>query len=55
MRGILAITYLPVSQFAPNNITNDETAGLTLIGILSPDSPVTLSGAQVLNGSAVAP
>jgi len=26
MRGILAIAYLPVSQFAQNNITNDETA-----------------------------
>ena len=40
MRGILAITHLPVSQLAQNNITNDETAGLFLIGILSPDSVV---------------
>jgi len=38
MRGILAITHLPVSQFAQNNIKNDEAAGLFLTGILSPDS-----------------
>jgi len=36
MRGILAITYLPVSHFAPNDTPTYETAGLTLIGILSP-------------------
>jgi steroid 5-alpha reductase family enzyme len=38
MRGILAITYLPVSKFAQNDTTNNETAGLSLIGILSPES-----------------
>ena len=39
MRGILTITYLPVSQFAQNDTTNDEIARLSfLIGILSPDS-----------------
>ena len=43
MRGILAITYLPVSQFAQNDSTNNETARLSLIGILSPDSDEYLS------------
>ena len=46
MRGILAITYLPVSQFAQNDTTNNETARLSLIGILSPDSLVLESSTE---------
>jgi hypothetical protein len=38
MRAILTITYPPVSQITQSNITNDEPAGLFLIGVLSPDS-----------------
>ena len=54
MRGILTITYLPVSQFAPNqfaqnNITNDETARLTLIGILSPELLFQFAGEQTID------
>lgn len=42
VRGILAITCLPVSQFAQNDSANSEAAGSSLIGILSPDFPVHL-------------
>jgi len=50
MRGILAITYLPVSQCSQNDITNHQAAGLTLIGILSPYYPAIVE--RYLGGKA---
>ena len=43
-RVFLAMVYLPVSQFAQNDTTSNETARLSLIGILSPDSRAVYVG-----------